>query len=158
MEENKLTTTESGRIYLLSAVLTAYSVKPADIRSYSPLTLAYIGDCVYEIIVRSVVVGKANRQVDKLHRLVSGVVKAETQCKLFDLWVEELPETEVDILKRGRNARPHTTAKNASAANYHKATGVEALMGYLYLTGNTDRAITLLKDGLERTGIRLETL
>ena len=158
MEENKLTTTESGRIDLLSEILNAYSVKPADIRSYSPLTLAYIGDCVYEIIVRSVVVGKANRQVDKLHRLVSGVVKAETQCKLFDLWVEELPETEVDILKRGRNARPHTTAKNASAANYHKATGVEALMGYLYLTGNTDRAITLLKDGLERTGIRLETL
>ena len=158
MEENKLTTTESGRIDLLSAVLTAYSVKPADIRSYSPLTLAYIGDCVYEIIVRSVVVGKANRQVDKLHRLVSGVVKAETQCKLFDVWVEELPETEVDILKRGRNARPHTTAKNASAANYHKATGVEALIGYLYLTGNTDRAITLLKDGLERCGIRLETL
>ncbi len=64
MEENKLTTTESGRIDLLSAVLTAYSVKPADIRSYSPLTLAYIGDCVYEIIVRSVVVGKANSQGD----------------------------------------------------------------------------------------------
>ena len=154
-QENNRKMTESGTQDLLSAVLESFAVPKADIRSYSPLILAYMGDCVYEILVRSVVVARGNRQPDKLHRFVSGIVKAETQCKLFDLWIDTLPEEERDILRRGRNARPHTTAKNASVANYHKATGVEALFGYLYLTGNTDRAISLLNDGLQQIGVRI---
>ncbi len=132
-----------------------FACREQDIRSYSPLTLAYIGDCVYEIIVRTVVVGRKNKAVQKLYKDTAAVVKAASQCKVYDSLLEIVTEEEADILKRGRNAHFHTKAKNASVSEYKKATGLEALFGYLYLTGRMDRAVELLKLGLEKCDMEL---
>lgn len=126
-----------------------------DIRSFSPLALAYIGDGIYELIFRTIVLAQGNKQPDKLHKQVSRLVKAETQCRLYDIWDEELTEEEKDILRRGRNAKSYSTAKNASKSDYRKATGVEALFGYLYLTEQMPRAVRLLKSGMEKAEIAL---
>ena len=116
-----------------------------NITDYSPLTLAYIGDGIYEIVVRTVIVDEANRQVNKLHKAASNLVKAETQAKMIHLIMDDLTEEEVRIYKRGRNAKAVTRAKNASMSDYRTATGFEALMGWLYLTGQSERMMQLIK-------------
>ena len=116
-----------------------------NITDYSPLTLAYIGDGIYEIVVRTVIVDEANRQVNKIHKAASNLVKAETQAKMIHLIMDELTEEEVRIYKRGRNAKAVTRAKNASMSDYRTATGFEALMGWLYLTGQSERMMQLIK-------------
>jgi len=138
-------------ISLLQQLKTEFDCPGKDIRTYSPLTLAYIGDAIYELMIRSIIVERGNRSPQSLHKAATSYVKAETQCKLFTLFQEheELTETELDVMRRGRNAKSYTTAKNASVGDYRRATGVEALFGYLYLTEQTDRAIALLKRGLE---------
>ena len=108
-----------------------FGLEQHDIRMYSPLTLAYIGDAAYEIVIRTILVRKANMQVNKLHRHAAGLVKAEKQ-----------------IYKRGRNAKSYTKAKNASTIDYRRATGFEAVMGYLYLKGDYKRMIDLIRAGL----------
>lgn len=136
-------------ITLLESIKKEFQCSEQDIRTYSPLTLAYIGDCVYEIIVRTVVVERGNRSPQSLHKTVTKFVKAETQCELFQMLQGELTEEELAVMRRGRNAKSFTTAKNASVGDYRRASGVEALFGYLYLTGQTGRAIRLLKKGFE---------
>lgn len=116
-----------------------------NITDYSPLTLAYIGDGIYEIVVRTVIVNEANRQVNKIHKAASNLVKAETQAKMIHLIMDDLTEEEVRIYKRGRNAKAVTRAKNASMSDYRTATGFEALMGWLYLTGQSERMMQLIK-------------
>lgn len=116
-----------------------------NITDYSPLTLAYIGDGIYEIVVRTVIVDEANRQVNKIHKAASNLVKAETQAKMIHLIMDDLTEEEVRIYKRGRNAKAVTRAKNASMSDYRTATGFEALMGWLYLTGQSERMMQLIK-------------
>lgn len=116
-----------------------------NITDYSPLTLAYIGDGIYEVIVRTVIVDEANRQVNKIHKAASNLVKAEAQAKMIHLIMDDLTEDEVKIYKRGRNAKAVTRAKNASMADYRTATGFEALMGWLYLTGQSERMMMLIK-------------
>ena len=116
-----------------------------NITDYSPLTLAYIGDGIYEVIVRTVIVDEANRQVNKIHKAASNLVKAEAQAKMIHLIMDDLTEDEVKIYKRGRNAKAVTRAKNASMSDYRTATGFEALMGWLYLTGQSDRMMMLIK-------------
>lgn len=115
------------------------------ITDYSPLTLAYIGDGIYEIIVRTVIVDEANRQVNKIHKAASNLVKAETQAKMIHLIMDDLTEEEVKIYKRGRNAKAVTRAKNASMTDYRTATGFETLMGWLYLTKQSERMMKLIK-------------
>ena len=115
------------------------------ITDYSPLTLAYIGDGIYEIIIRTVIVDEANRQVNKIHKAASSLVKAETQAKMIHLIMDDLTEEEVKIYKRGRNAKAVTRAKNASMSDYRTATGFEALMGWLYLTKQSERMMELIK-------------
>lgn len=119
------------------------------ITDYSPLTLAYIGDGIYEIVVRTVIVDRANRQVNKIHRASSTLVKAETQAKMIHFIMDELSEEEITIYKRGRNAKAVTRSKNASMSDYRTATGFEALMGWLYLTGQSDRMLMLIKRCIE---------
>lgn len=119
-----------------------------NITDYSPLTLAYIGDGIYEIVVRTVIVDEANRQVNKIHKAASNLVKAETQAKMIHLIMDDLTEEEVRIYKRGRNAKAVTRAKNASMSDYRTATGFEALMGWLYLTGQSERMMKLIKKGI----------
>lgn len=133
---------------MLDLILNGFDLKGQDVRAYSPLTLAYIGDGVYELIIRTFIVEQANRSVNELHRRATQYVKAESQAKMIVALKDELTEEETDIFKRGRNAKPYTTAKNATRADYHKATGFEALIGYLYLTGQEERMLQLIRHGI----------
>ena len=118
--------------------------------NYSPLNLAYIGDSVFDVIVKTVMVERGNTQVNKLHQATSKIVKAVSQAKMYDAIKESLTEEEANIMRRGRNAKPYTKAKNASYSEYCKATGIEALTGYLYLQGKTTRMIELVKLGIDK--------
>ena len=115
----------------------------------SPLTLAYIGDAIYELVIRTILVEKGNTQVNKLHNRASRLVKASAQSSMIEKLKPHLTEEEAAVFKRGRNAKSYTMAKNASMSDYRRATGFEALMGYLYLTEQWDRMLELIKTGLE---------
>ena len=141
---------DSVGMELDSYIKNYFDIGDVDIRTYSPLTLAYIGDCVYEIIIRTIVVGKGNRQTSKLHQTTTKLVKAHSQAVLAELISPILIEEEADILRRGRNAKSATMAKNATVADYRMATALEALVGYLYLTNKMDRLLELIKYGLEK--------
>lgn len=140
---------------LLSQIKEAFACKEVDVRAYSPLTLAYIGDSVYDIIIKTVVVERANRAANELHKKTSSLVKAQTQAAMIEALAEILTEEEEAVYKRGRNAKSYTTAKNASIADYRKATGFEALLGYLYLQDKVSRVLELVKEGLARVEIVL---
>lgn len=148
--------TESGRADgLLAGILETFPGKQQDIRTYSPLTLAYIGDAVYDLIIRTVVVGRANRPANDLHHTTVKYVSANAQSKIVQALMEEFTEEEQSIYRRGKNSKPHTTAKNASVTDYLKATGFEAVVGYLYLTGRMGRVLELVKKGLELAGMKI---
>ena len=106
---------------------------------YSPLSLAYLGDSVMDLMVKAYFVGNVNKQTYKYHKDVTRIVNAVNQSEFVDIIMDELSEEEMDIYKRGRNANAHSKAKNATRSEYRKATGLEALLGYLYLKGNKDR-------------------
>ena len=134
-------------ISLLKKIKDCFECKEQDINSYSPLTLAYIGDDVYDLIVRTVVVERGNRAANTLHNTTSNLVKAQTQAQLVEAIMEMLSDQEKSVYRRGRNAKSYTSAKNASIGDYRKATGLEALLGYLYLTHRMDRVLELMKEG-----------
>lgn len=115
-----------------------------DARTYSPLVLAYIGDGVYEMFVRTYVIRNGNAQVNKFHKASRELVRAEMQSKLYHVIEPHLTEEEQDVLKRGRNAKSVSSPKNADIRDYRRATGLEALMGYLYLQGKVERINTLM--------------
>ncbi|MBO5335633.1 MAG: ribonuclease III [Lachnospiraceae bacterium] len=140
---------------LLEQIKQAFDCKEQDVRAYSPLTLAYIGDGIYDLVIRSVIVERANRSANDLHKKATRYVKAEAQAKMILALMEELTEEEEAVYKRGRNAKSYTVAKNASMADYRKATGFEALMGFLYLTGQVDRLLYLVKKGIELSGLTI---
>lgn len=110
-----------------------------DAYQYSPLSLAYIGDSVLDLMVKSYFVMHVNKQTYKYHKDVSNIVKAVNQAAFIDRIMDELAEDELEIYKRGRNATTHSKAKNATMGEYRKATGLEALFGYMYLKGDIDR-------------------
>lgn len=139
----------------LAGVRGAFPGRQQDVRTYSPLTLAYIGDAVYDLIIRTVVVDRANRPANDLHRITVKYVSANAQSKIVQALMGELTEEEQSVYRRGKNSKPHTTAKNASVSNYLKATGFEAVIGYLYLTDRMDRALELVKKGLGQAGMNL---
>ena len=116
---------------------------------YSALGLAYIGDAVYDLIIRTLVLRRGNYSVKTFHKMTSSIVKAEAQARLVE---SDLTEEENRIFHHGRNAKSGTSAKNASIIDYRIATGFEALIGYLYLKEQLSRAIQLIALGLERTG------
>ena len=119
-----------------------YCFKPAN--TYSPLVLAYIGDAIYEAYVRCSIVSTANMPVHKLHKTATGFVKAKAQSDLMEKMMPLLTEEEMAVFKRGRNAKSATTPKHADIVDYRRATGLEALIGYLYIVGKKDRLIALL--------------
>lgn len=125
-----------------------FGIPEVDIRSYSPLTLAYIGDGIFDLIIRSIVVGKGNTRASELHKRTSNVVKAASQSDMVEKLLPHLTEEEEAVYKRGRNAKSPTMAKNATMAEYRRATGFEALMGFLYLTDQMERLVELVKIGL----------
>lgn len=136
-------------------ILAFFPGKRQDIRTYSPLVLAYIGDAVYDLIIRTVVVGRANRPVNDLNRITVKYVSANAQSKIVQALMESLTEEEQAVYRRGKNSKPHTMAKNASVADYLKATGFEAVIGYLYLTDRMDRALELVRKGLDLAGMEI---
>lgn len=123
----------------------------SDARQLSPLVLAYIGDAYYEMVVRTYVVSAGNMQVEKLHKKVTGMVRASSQAAIARHYVdtEEFTEDELAVFKRGRNSKSHTIPKNAEPADYRRATGLEAVIGYLYLDGQSKRAEELILKGIE---------
>lgn len=142
-----------GQSNLLEQIKTVFECKEQDVRAYSPLTLAYIGDSVYDLVIRSVVVERSNRSANDLHKKTVRYVKAEAQSMMIQALAMELTPDEEAVYKRGRNAKSYTAAKNASLGDYRKATGFEALIGFLYLTGQMDRLLYLVKKGIELSGM-----
>ena len=136
----------------LKLMKQAFHLKEVDARMYSPLVLAYIGDAVYEILIRTKVVNGGNVQVNKLHRRSAELVKAASQARIIMALEEELTEEEHSVYKRGRNAKSASMAKNASMKDYRMATGFEALVGYLYLSEQYERLVMLTSRGLEKIG------
>lgn len=126
-----------------------FQMRKVDIREYSPLALAYIGDAVYDLIIRSLVINEGNRQVQKMHRQTSSMVQASAQAQMITAINDRLSKEEHAVYKRGRNARSMSPARNQSVSDYHKATGFEALMGYLYLKREWRRMLELIKAGLD---------
>jgi len=139
----------------LQLIQTTFPGKKQDIRTYSPLTLAYVGDGVYDLIIRTVVVERANRPDNELHRITVKYVSANAQSKIVQALMDDLTEEEQSVYRRGKNSKPHTTAKNASVADYMKATGFEAVIGYLYLTDQMPRILELVKLGIEKAGLKI---
>ena len=114
-------------------------LKEVSPRQLSPLVLAYIGDSIFDLVVKTMIVTKGNTQVNKMNRMASSIGYIE----------DKLSEEEEGVYKRGRNAKSYTSAKNASISDYRRATGFEALMGYLYMSGRYERMCELIKDALD---------
>ena len=133
----------------------AFSLPEQDIRSFSPLTLAYIGDGVYELVIRTILVQRGNRKASRLHEEASRLVKASAQSDILRRIEPHLTEEELSVYKRGRNAHSPTMAKHASMSDYRRATGFEALIGYLYLKEDLRRIVDLVRLGIS-TGEKYE--
>mgnify|MGYP000938437670 FL=1 len=139
-------------IKIEEAIAKALKLEAVDPRTYSPLVLAYIGDAVYELLIRTKVINHGSMQVNKMHKKSASLVKAETQANIIKAIQDDLTEEELAIYKRGRNAKSATTAKHATMMDYRMATGFEALVGYLYLQAQHDLLLELIRDGLEKIG------
>ncbi len=113
-------------------------------REYSPLALAFIGDAVYEVFVRARVLAEANTSANTLHKKAIAYVKAAAQARAAKALLDILTEDELAAFKRGRNAKSATVPKNADLTDYRYATGLEALFGYLYLSGESERLNELM--------------
>lgn len=134
---------------ILDYLLKPFNIERKEAKEFSPLVLAYIGDAVYELIIRSILVSRGNRPVNKLNKDATSLVKAGAQSEIVKLISDKLSEEEYTVFKRGRNSSPHTMAKNASMTDYKYATGFEALIGFLYLDNRCDRALELVKLGVD---------
>ena len=142
-------------ITILDAIKREFDCKEVDIRTYSPLTLAYIGDAIYDLVIRTIVVERGNRSANNLHKKTVTYVNARVQARMIDAREEELTEEEKAVYHRGRNAKSYTAAKNASVIEYRKATGLEALCGYLYLQGQQARMLYLIREAVERLNMTI---
>ena len=140
---------KSVRFELDTYMQEIFQMEEVDVREYSPLTLAYIGDSIYDLIIKSLVINQGNKQVNKLHHDTSSLVQASAQSRMMRSMQEHLTEEEHAIYKRGRNAKSVSPAKNQSVTDYRRATGFEALMGYLYLKKEWKRMLDLVKIGLD---------
>lgn len=134
---------------ILGYLLKPFNIERKEATEFSPLVLAYIGDAVYDLIIRSILVSMGNRPVNKLNKDATSLVKASAQSEIIKLISDSLSDKEYTVFKRGRNSSPHTMAKNASMTDYKYATGFEALIGFLYLDNRCDRALELIKLGVD---------
>lgn len=128
------------------------NLKQIEPKQMSPLVLAYIGDGVYDLVIRTYLLSLGNMPVNKINHHACKLVKAQMQSKLIGVLEEQLTPNELAVYKRGRNAKSYTAAKNATIGDYRRATGFEALMGYLYLDGQYDRLTELVNVGLKAIG------
>lgn len=137
------------RVDMYEAMEKAFALREADASEYSPLALAYIGDCVYELIIRTSLVNAGNAPVDMLNRRASSLAKAGTQALMADAILSAgiLSSDEEAAYRRGRNAHSPTKAKNATIADYRRATGFEALIGWLYIQKSFERIMEIVSAG-----------
>ena len=142
-------------ITILDAIKQRFACEEVDIRTYSPLTLAYIGDAIYDLVIRTIVVERGNRSANTLHKKAVKYVNARVQAQIIDALESELTDEEEAVYHRGRNAKSYTSAKNASIIEYRKATGLEALCGYLYLRGKQERMLELIQNGLAKVQMEI---
>lgn len=140
---------------LLQEIHQAFGEKNIDIRTYSPLTFAYIGDAIFEMVIRTLIVEEGQQAANALHKHTTKIVCAGTQAALAEALLADMTEEEQDVYRRGKNTKIHSSAKNASLSDYRKATGFEAVCGYLYLSDRTQRVVELVKLGLEKLQIQL---
>ena len=133
----------------LNAFKEALHLKHVEAGEYSPLALAYIGDAVYELAIRTLVMNRGNMQVNKMHKKTANLVKADAQAHFYLLLEEELTDAEKAAYRRGRNAKSFTMPKHATMKDYRMATGFEALVGYLYLQKEYERMNALIAHGIE---------
>ncbi len=138
-------------------------MKKKEVLQYSSLVLAYMGDAVYEKSIREYVVKQGVSKNGALHKKSIKYVSANGQSYAVKMLEEKLTEDELDVVRRGRNANPHSSAKNADIVDYKYATGFEALIGYLYLTEQYDRmdeiirlAIKIIEEDERRRGDSLK--
>jgi ribonuclease-3 family protein len=142
--------TNSGGMGFCKYIRASLNLPETDIKTYSPLTLAFIGDSIFDLIIRTFVVEGGNAPVNKLHHRAAKLVQASAQADLYHLIKDRLTEEEIAVFKRGRNAKSFTTAKNAGVVEYRTATGLEALVGFLYLTDRMDRLMELILPQIEK--------
>lgn len=141
-----------GNQDLVACMKQALDLKEVDAGMYSPLVLAYIGDDIYDLVIRTYLLNKGNMQVNKINKHANALVKAQTQSEMIKYMEPEFTNEELSVYKRGRNAKSVTTAKNATVSDYRRATGFETVMGYLYLCGRYERMMKLIKISLEAIG------
>ncbi|MCR5633641.1 MAG: ribonuclease III [Eubacterium sp.] len=135
-------------------LLDEQALSPHEVSSkYSPLALAYIGDSIYDLLVKKSFVLKSNMQPEKYHKKVTSIVSAKAQSAFIESFMDNLTEEEQAVYKRARNSSPHTKAKNASLQDYLKATGFEAVLGYLYLSGQNARLDELVQSSIKFHGV-----
>ena len=127
-----------------ASVLDQINITESALTQYNPLVLAYVGDAVYEVFIRTLLVSKGNMSVHKLHKNSINYVKAKAQSDIIHRIMELLTQEEMDIVRRGRNAKSGTIPKNADVTEYKYATGFESLIGYLYLKKDFNRLIQIL--------------
>jgi ribonuclease-3 family protein len=149
VSEDIITGKGSFTLDLNQFIENVFELEKVEPNSYSPLVLAYIGDSVYDLIIKYMVISEGNRQVQKLHDDTSKLVQANAQSLMMRSIQEHLTELEHGIYRRGRNSKTITPAKNQSITDYRRATGFEALIGYLYLNKEIERVLELVKIGLE---------
>ena len=123
-----------------------------DINAVSILGLAYIGDCVFEMMVRNSLLLGGHKAASDLHHCTVSIVNAPSQARFYEAVADLLDDEEQRVYKRGRNARVNSIPARATVAEYHSATGLEALLGYLYLSGSYDRLNELFAAGMKKSG------
>ncbi|EPR09497.1 Mini-ribonuclease 3 [Ruminiclostridium papyrosolvens] len=126
-----------------------FDIKPMDVMNLQPLVLAYIGDAVYEVYIRTMLVVNNKSNVNMLHKMSVKYVKAKSQADIVHRVNDRLTADEQDIVRRGRNAKSATVPKHADVTDYRYSTGFEALIGYLYLTNNYERLMEILRLAVE---------
>lgn len=129
-----------------------FPLSEVELRSYSALALAYVGDSIYELLIRTRIVSEGNDRPVRYHEKAVRYVNASAQTRLAQRIMPLFTEQERTIFRRGRNAKPISPPKNQSLHDYRMATGFEAVLGYLYLSGGMERIAQLLSAGLGKEG------
>ncbi|MCQ2421792.1 MAG: ribonuclease III [Lachnospiraceae bacterium] len=137
---------------LTALIRERFGYREEDAKQYAPLALAFVGDAVYSLMIRTRLLCEKERTVNHLHKKSADLVKAQAQKELMLSMLPKLTEEELTVFKRGRNAKSYSVAKNASVNDYRIATGFESLMGYLYLNGQTERIMDLIFAGATEPG------
>ncbi len=132
----------------LALIHDHYPLSDLELRTYSPLSLAYIGDSVYDLVIRTMMVTRGNTRPGRFQKEVTGLVSAKGQTRVMEQILPHLTEEEETVFRRGKNAKPSSTAKNQTRHDYRIATAFETLLGYLYLAGRMERLLELIGIGL----------